>query len=61
MALVGVVWLSTMFLQIPQHNILARGFDQAAYEALVSGNWVRTVAWTLRGGIALWALGAAMG
>ena len=52
--LVVVVWLSTMFLQVPQHNILSAGFDAAAHQFLVNSNWLRTIAWSLRGGLALW-------
>lgn len=46
--LVGIIWLSTAFLQVPQHNILTKGFNDAAYQSLVSTNWLRTIAWTLR-------------
>lgn len=41
------VFLATFFLSVPQHNILALGFDQQAYEKLVSTNWVRTFFWSL--------------
>ena len=53
-ALVLVVWASTFFLQVPAHTILDRGFDATAHNQLVSTNWVRTVAWSLRGVISLW-------
>ena len=46
--LVGIIWISTFALQVPQHRLLATGFDSAAHRALVRGNWIRTVAWTLR-------------
>ncbi len=46
--LLAVIWLSTVFLQIPQHLILAKKFDSAAHQKLLSTNWVRTVAWTIR-------------
>ncbi len=52
--LVAVIWLSTMFLQVPQHGILSAGFDVAAHQFLVNSNWLRTVAWSLRGALALW-------
>lgn len=61
LALVAVVWLSTMFIQVPLHGALSSGFDQNAYQALVGTNWIRTIAWTLRGVLALWLLGAALG
>jgi uncharacterized membrane protein len=49
LALLALVWISTFFLQVPEHGRLERGFDPAAHRRLVRGNWVRTVAWTLRG------------
>lgn len=49
LALLAVVWLSTFFLQVPEHGRLEHGFDAVAHRRLVRGNWVRTVAWTLRG------------
>jgi len=52
--LVLVIWASTFFLQVPAHTILDRGFDAVAHNQLVSTNWVRTIAWTLRGGISIW-------
>ncbi|HLM67342.1 MAG TPA: hypothetical protein VK358_07440, partial [Longimicrobium sp.] len=48
-ALLAVVWLSTFFLQVPQHRRLEGGFDAAAHHRLVRSNWIRTIAWTLRG------------
>ena len=52
-ALVLVIWLSTFALQVPQHGILGRGFDADAHRFLVASNWIRTVAWTLRGVLVL--------
>lgn len=54
LVLVAVVWLSTAVLQVPLHSMLAAGFNDNAHARLVSTNWVRTVAWTLRAGLALW-------
>jgi hypothetical protein len=51
--LVGVIWFSTAFLQVPQHSVLSQGFNERAYEMLVQSNWLRTVAWTLRSGLVL--------
>lgn len=48
LGLVGIIWLSTAFLQVPQHSKLALGFDVSAHGFLVSSNWLRTAAWTLR-------------
>ncbi len=55
-ALVGVIWLSTFLVQVPQHEILSRGFDAKAHRFLVDSNWIRTVAWTLRSALAIWLL-----
>ena len=52
--LVGVIWLSTAFMQVPLHDRLAGCFDAAVVERLVATNWIRTIAWTLRSGIVLW-------
>lgn len=49
--LLVVVWGSTFFLQVPRHGELAGGYDQTAHAALVTTNWIRTVAWSLRGGL----------
>jgi hypothetical protein len=46
--LVLVIWSSTAFLQVPQHTVLSRGFNETAYALLVSSNWLRTLAWTAR-------------
>ncbi|HTV01193.1 MAG TPA: hypothetical protein VMF13_11670 [Luteitalea sp.] len=46
--LVVVIWLSTIGLQVPLHNTLARGFNAEAHASLVATNWLRTVSWTLR-------------
>ena len=54
-ALVGLIWASTAFVQVPLHNALSRGpFDGDAHARLVATNWLRTVAWTARGGLVLW-------
>ncbi|MGE0825959.1 MAG: hypothetical protein AB7P18_28025 [Candidatus Binatia bacterium] len=54
------IWASTAFLQVPQHDILTRGFDGEAHRFLVTSNWLRTIAWTLRGVLVLVMVGAAM-
>ncbi len=54
LCLVGVIWLSTWFLQVPAHNALQSGFDAAIHHRLVTTNWLRTIAWTLRGLLVVW-------
>jgi hypothetical protein len=51
--LVSVNWLSTWLVQIPLHERLGRKFDPTTLRRLVLTNWVRTAAWTLRGGLVL--------
>lgn len=53
LALVAAIWLSTAAIQVPCHAKLAAGFDPEVHARLVSSNWIRTVAWTARGVLAL--------
>lgn len=59
LALVTALWLSTAFLQVPRHRELESGFNDASHRRLVQSNWLRTVAWSLRGVLALWMIHAA--
>jgi len=47
-ALLGVIWLSTWLGQVPRHERLLTGFLAEPHRKLVSGNWIRTVAWSGR-------------
>ena len=42
--LLAVIWLSTFFIQVPQHKSLT----PESVPALVKSNWIRTLAWTTR-------------
>jgi hypothetical protein len=53
LGLLGVLWASTAWIQVPLHRRLALGPDPAAVESLVRTNWLRTAAWTLRAPLAL--------
>lgn len=55
-ALVAVLWVSTALVQVPQHNVLAGGFDARACGILCRTNWVRTVGWTARGVLVGWVM-----
>jgi hypothetical protein len=44
-----IIWASTFFVQVPLHDKLAGGFDSDAHRLLVNTNWIRAVAWSLRG------------
>ena len=54
--LLAVALGSTVFVQVPLHARLADGHDRRAAERLITTNWVRTAAWTLRGVVLAWAL-----
>lgn len=51
-ALLGIIWLSTFLVQVPLHDALLKGFVSTTHKKLVRTNWVRTIAWTLRGIVA---------
>jgi len=51
--LLGFIWFSTLFLQIPYHNKLSSKFDDKVLKMLVNTNWIRTICWSLRGFIVL--------
>lgn len=54
LALVFAIWLSTIFWQMPAHRALDTGFDSGVHRKLVTTNWVRTFAWSLRGVLVCW-------
>ena len=47
-ALLGVIWLSTFFIQVPIHNKIAFKHDKKMIKKLISTNWIRTYAWTCK-------------
>lgn len=51
-----LIWLSTAFLQVPQHVRLEHGFCPIAHRRLVRSNWIRTLLWSGRGVLAGWLL-----
>jgi hypothetical protein len=59
-ALVGGLWASTALVQVPRHDVLARGFDPAACRSLTRTNWARTAGWTARAVLMAWATAAAV-
>jgi hypothetical protein len=61
LVLLALIWLSTYFLQVPQHRRLSQGFDAVAHRRLVRSNWIRTILWTIRGFWTLWLLERAFG
>lgn len=61
LALVAIVWASTFAVQVPAHNDLSGGFSDERIRSLVKGNWVRTIAWTIKGMLAIYLLLALTG
>jgi len=51
--LVVLIWVSTAFLQVPCHDALVNGFQPKVHQRLVASNWIRTIAWSLRGCLTL--------
>ncbi|MGD2098851.1 MAG: hypothetical protein PVG35_14820 [Desulfobacterales bacterium] len=49
--LIIIIWLSTFGLQVPIHKQLQTGKDEACIKRLVTTNWIRTIAWSLK---AIW-------
>ncbi|WP_161882088.1 hypothetical protein [Deinococcus alpinitundrae] len=56
LSLVLVIWVSTGLFQSPLHGRLSAAFDAQLHRQLVVGNWLRTLAWLLRGGLCVWWL-----
>lgn len=54
LTLVGLIWGATGAVQVPLLRRLADGFDPDVHRRLVRSNWIRTVAWGLRGGLVFW-------
>ena len=44
---------TTAFVSAPLHGRLEKGYDAAVLSLLIRTNWIRTVAWTTRGFIAV--------
>jgi hypothetical protein len=53
LSLIAVIWASTALLQVPCHRRLSAGFDPLTARRLVTTNWLRTLAWTARAGLAI--------
>jgi len=51
--LLSVIWASTLFFQLPYHMKLLKLKDIRIIKLLIYTNWIRTIAWTLKGAISL--------
>jgi len=56
LSLVLIIWASTFLVQVPLHEKLAQNFDGDVQKRLVLTNWIRTIAWSLRGALVLWMI-----
>ncbi len=56
LALVLLIWVSTLFIQSPIHGKLMEKFDADLVNKLVWTNWIRTILWTIRGALVLWMI-----
>jgi hypothetical protein len=50
-AVLAALWVTTALVQVPLHRELLDDPSTRAMRRLVTTNWVRTIGWTLRGGL----------
>lgn len=48
MACLATVWISTFSLQVPLHQRIAITGEERTIRLLISSNWIRTLAWTIK-------------
>lgn len=53
-ALLAAGWISTAIWFGPLHGRLQQGYDPDRIEQLISTNWLRTMIWVARAGLASW-------
>lgn len=51
-----LIWMSTFLFQVSEHKRLRLAFSKKVIHNLLATNWIRTIAWTLKGGIVIWML-----
>ena len=54
--LIVFIFYRTGLIQVPQHRRLATEYDPDLCRALVTSNWWRTIAWTMRSALVLYLL-----
>ena len=57
LGLVIAIWISTWLIQVPCHKSLEQNPTPQTMNRLVRTNWIRTVGWSGRSGVALWITG----
>lgn len=53
MVIVFFIWMVTFLFSVPCHKILANGKNHLAIEKLNKTNWLRTMAWSIKGCVLL--------
>ena len=46
-----LIWLSTFLFQTVQHQKLSIRFSKRILAGLITSNWIRTLLWTVKGGV----------
>lgn len=54
LGLVIFIWAVTFFVSVPLHEQLGLGFSAEAHQKLVTTNWLRTVAWSIKALLLSW-------
>ena len=55
-ALLAIAWIATFAFAVPAHTKLATTFDAPTFQALLTANWIRTIAWSGRSVLLAWTL-----
>jgi hypothetical protein len=58
LALLALIWFSTALWQVPIHGQLEKGYNADLVRRLVRSNWLRTIAWSVRGALVAQLLAA---
>ena len=45
---VVLIWVVTLFVQVPLHNALSSGYDESTVQQLIKTNWIRTILWSAK-------------
>jgi hypothetical protein len=52
-AVLAALWVTTALVQVPLHRKLSNDPSTRTMRRLVATNWIRTIGWTLRGGLVI--------
>ena len=56
LVLLLLIWLSTFLFQISFHQKLSVRFSPKVLRNLITSNWIRTLLWTLKGGVTIFMI-----